>query len=155
EALAHACGGNPMFALELLRQGYGGRGKSHVPTLPLAVEERLQTLDADTRAALAYAAAALRPSTALLLRAGVPPDALASALDHGLIEVDGERVSFAHPLVGAVAYDVLPPVERRRIHERLATASTHAVERGHHVSRSATQRDESAAEEVEQASAEA
>ena len=66
-------------------------------------------------------------------RSGGAPAALAS----GILEVEGERLSFAHPLLGAAADELLLPDERRQIHARLAAASLDAVERGHHLSRSA------------------
>ena len=150
EALRRASGGNPMFALELARQDDSAKA-SRSPTLPLVLEQRLRTLDSDTRAALTVAAAALQPSADLLLRAGVGRAELRSALASGILEVDGERLSFAHPLLGAAAYELLLPDERRQIHARLAAASLDAVERGHHVSRSAVNPDEAAAQSLDDA----
>ena len=150
EALRRASGGNPMFALELARQDDSAKA-SRFPTLPLVLEQRLRTLDSDTRAALTVAAAALQPSADLLLRAGVGRAELRSALASGILEVDGERLSFAHPLLGAAAYELLLPDERRQIHARLAAASLDAVERGHHVSRSAANPDEAAAQSLDDA----
>jgi hypothetical protein len=49
----------------------------------------------------------------------------------------------------------LLPDDRRRVHARLAAASTDPVERGHHVARSAEGRDEVAAELLGQAADEA
>ena len=151
EALRRASGGNPMFALELARQADSARAVGRSRTLPLALEKRLRTLDSDTRAALTVAAAALRPSADLLLRAGVRRAELRSALASRILEVDGERLSFAHPLLGAAAYELLLPDERRGIHARLAAASLDPVERGHHVSRSAVNPDEAAAQSLDDA----
>ena len=151
EALRRASGGNPMFALELARQADSAKA--------VAVPERcrwpwrngcgrwIRTLARRST----VAAAALRPSADLLLRAGVRRAELRSALASRILEVDGERLSFAHPLLGAAAYELLLPDERRRIHARLAAASLDAVERGHHVSRSAVNPDEAAAQSLDDA----
>jgi len=150
EELRHASAGNPMFALELAR--VSGRAAA---TLPLALGERLRALDAGRRRALYFAAASLLPSIDLLLAAGVRREELAGAVESGIVEVEDERLSFAHPLLGAAAYELLLPDERREIHARLAAASTDPVERGHHVSRSAVGRDETAAGVLDRAAAEA
>jgi DNA-binding CsgD family transcriptional regulator len=154
-ALRHASGGNPMFALELAKHTQDATFQSPSPTLPLALEERLRTLPADTRTVLSVAAAALRPTPDLLLQAGVERAALRSALDTGVLALDGERLSFAHPLLASSAYQLVLPDERREIHARLAAASSDPVERGHHVSRSVIDPDEVAAAELDRAAEEA
>jgi DNA-binding NarL/FixJ family response regulator len=146
-ALAEASGGNPMFALELARSD--GRGRPEATSLPEAVAERLRGLNADIRAAVSVAAAALRPSVQLLLHAGVSREHLRSAVQVGVRELEDERLVFSHPLLAAGAYALLLPDERRTIHSRLAEASDNLVERGHHVSRSAVGPDEHAAEILE------
>ncbi len=143
EAIHRASGGNPMFALELARPGRGEWPAG--TTLTGEVSARLRTLDAGARTALSFAAVALRPSTDLILAAGVNRDDLRAALESGVLRVEGEHLTFAHPLLGAAADGLLLPDERRRIHARLAAASEDAVERGHHLSWSAGGRDESAA----------
>jgi DNA-binding CsgD family transcriptional regulator len=150
EELHRASGGNPMYALELVRQGPAA-GSS----LTRALQERLHGLEPGVWEALSFAAAALRPSVDLLLGAGIEAAELRAALAEGLLEADGERLSFAHPLLGAAAYELLLPDERRRIHSRLAAVSRDAVECGHHVSRSAAGRDEAAALQLDRAAAEA
>jgi DNA-binding NarL/FixJ family response regulator len=151
EALEEASAGNPMFAIELARNGYEQRGSKPPVSLAAVLAERLRMLDADTQRALGCAAAMLRPSTDLLLRAGVDREQLRVGLDTNLIALEGERVTFSHPLLAAVAYDRLLPEERREIHAGLAAAATDPVERGHHVARSATGPDEAAAIALEEA----
>jgi hypothetical protein len=124
-------------------------------SLPLALGERLRAVDAETRTALVFAAAALRPSPELLLRAGVGRAEVKSALETGIAQNDNGRLSFAHPLLATAAYELLLPEERREIHARLSVASTDLVERGHHVSRSVVDRDEPAAETLDRAAEEA
>src|SRR5262249_38687834 len=104
---------------------------------------------------LALAAAALRPSTDLLQRVGVEDDELKAALATGLVELDGERVLFTHPLLRTAAYELLLPRERRDLHARLAKASVDPVERGHHVARCTVERDEAAAALLDRAGEEA
>jgi DNA-binding CsgD family transcriptional regulator len=154
EALARDSGGNPMLALELAHSG-PARERENAPTLARALETRLREAEPGLRAALSVAAGALRPSTWLILRAGVDPADLRAALESGMLVAHGERLSFAHPLLAAVAYEALLPEERREIHAKLAAASIDVLERGHHVSRSAIAPDEIAAQTLELAAREA
>jgi DNA-binding CsgD family transcriptional regulator/tetratricopeptide (TPR) repeat protein len=151
EALARASAGNPMLALELARLGYDTDTVGVPPTLPEAVEQRLLGQDAAARSAVVFAAAALRPTIGLLLRGGVDRDDLRSALASGLLTADGERLEFAHPLLGSAAYGLLLPDERRAVHERLASAADEPVERGHHAARSADGFDETAISALDRA----
>lgn len=151
EALARASAGNPMLALELARMEYDPEAGGAPPTLPQAVEQRLLALDAAARTALVFTAAALRPSIELLLRAGVEREELRSALSSGLLVAEGERLEFAHPLLGSAAYGLLLPDERRAVHERLAVAAEEPVERGHHVARSTDSFDEAAIQALDRA----
>ncbi len=150
EALHRASAGNPLFALELARHP-GEELQTAASSLPAALAERLRGLDAGSRPAMSFAAAALRPSIDLLLDAGVSRAGLRSALETGVLQAEGDRLSFAHPLLRAAAYEVLLPDERREIHTRLATASSDPVERGHHVSKSVVDRDEAAGQILDQA----
>jgi DNA-binding CsgD family transcriptional regulator len=154
KALQAASGGSPMFALELMRQG-GENGAGRLPTLPLALAERLRELDPGARRAATTAAAALRPSSAMLLAAGVARAELEAALAAGILELDGERLLFPHPLLATAALGLALPDEQRKIHAQLAALSVDAVERGHHVAQSTVDRDESAAEVLERAADEA
>ena len=58
-ALEHASGGNPMFAIELVRQGYGEQRAKPAVSLPAALAERLRGVDEKAQRAFAFAAAAL------------------------------------------------------------------------------------------------
>ena len=146
EQLQAASGGNPMFALELVRSG----GKA-IRNLPQALAERLLELEPSQRATLALAAAALRPTVALLSRSGIARAALTAVLRTGIVEVEGDRLRFVHPLLASAAYELLLEEERREAHARLAAASIDPVERGHHLDRSVTGPDERAARAVESA----
>ena len=155
DALRRASGGNPMFALELASRSLAGTTDKLLPTLSLALEERLRALDPRSQMVLAFVAAALRPSPDLLLRAGVPRADLKAALDTGILTVERERLSFPHPLSAAAAYELMLPDERREAHARLAEATKDVIERGHHVSRSASGHDASAVHVLDRAAEEA
>lgn len=148
-AVHRSSGGNPMFALELARRPEGARVDG--TTLTGAVAERLRALDPRERTAVSFAATALRPTTDLLLRAGVERAGLHAALASGVLEFEADRVRFVHPLLGSVAYELLLPDERREFHARLAAVSVDVSEHGHHVARSAVAPDEAAAATLEQA----
>jgi hypothetical protein len=110
-------GGNPFYALEIART----LGAQVNPTLPLPVPQsldelvrwRLTRLPAPTRSALALAAGVGTASESLLERAGVEPEALALAVDAGVIELRRGKVHFTHPLLATAAYDA-------SVHGRLA-----------------------------------
>ncbi len=57
---------------------------------------------------------------------------LAEAVAAGVLEVDGERVRFTHPLISSIPYSDLSPAARRWLHERLATTVTDPEERARH-----------------------
>ena len=151
EALHLASGGNPLFALELARRQSSDHGGLLAATLPLALQQRLLGLPPDARAAVSVAGAALRPSPELLLSAGVERAALRSAIDAGILMLDGERLSFTHPLLASSAYELLMPDERREVHARLAAVSTDPVERGHHLAHSVVDPDDAVAAELDRA----
>jgi len=150
-ALHLASGGNPLLALELAQHQPGEGGQPPAATLPVAIKRRLRRLPPDARAAVSVAGAALRPSADMLLSAGVERTALRSALDAGVLTLDGERLAFAHPLLASSAYDLLLADERREVHARLAAVSSDPVERGHHVARSVVGPDDEAAAELDRA----
>jgi DNA-binding CsgD family transcriptional regulator len=150
EQLQAASGGNPMFALELARS----RG-SAIENLPQALAKRLRELEPDERETLALVAAALRPTFPLLERAGIDGHALANVLRAGVIDAEGDRLRFVHPLLASAADELLLPEERREAHGRLAAASVDPVERGHHLARSVVGLDERAAQAIEEAADEA
>ena len=50
----------------------------------------------------------------------------------GVLEVDGERVRFTHPLIASIPYADLSLAARRALHERLARTVTDLEERARH-----------------------
>jgi DNA-binding CsgD family transcriptional regulator len=132
-------GGNPFFGLELAR-ALVRRGLTDLPAdrLPVPahlaelVRERLGLLPDKTRDALALAAALAEPRLAVLEAAGVADD-LEPAFQAGVLEIDGKRVRFTHPLLAGAAYGALPPSRRREVHRRLAAFAADPEERARHL----------------------
>jgi hypothetical protein len=55
-----------------------------------------------------------------------------------VLELEGERLRFTHPLLASTTYSAAPPRERRDAHARLARAAETNLERAHHLARSTT-----------------
>jgi DNA-binding CsgD family transcriptional regulator len=127
--LYEASGGNPFFGLELARALLRSRfelapgGALPVPeTLRELVRGRLSQLPARSRDALVAAAALSQPTPALVASAlGLRrPHLLDAPLAAEVIELDGGRIRFTHPLLGSVLYSETPATKKRRLHRRLA-----------------------------------
>jgi len=131
--------GNPFFALELGR-AFGRRDATrsageplHVPErLHELVGERLAALPARTREALGAAAALSQPTLPLLAAAGGGEAAVWPALDDGILDLEGERLRFSHPLLAAAAYEGVDARARRDLHRRLAALVRDEEERIRH-----------------------
>ena len=133
-------GGNPFFALELGRAFKRGAvrlepGESLPSRLAALVDDRLEALPADTRAALLVASALSRPTIELVGRAGIgePGEQLAPALEANVIEFEDDRIRFSHPLLASGVYGATRPSERRALHRRLADAVPDPEERVRHL----------------------
>jgi DNA-binding CsgD family transcriptional regulator len=147
--------GNPFFALELGREL--GQAKVRLaPGQPLPVPgslgellgERLARLPPRTREALLSAAAMGRPTAELLtaVHGDGTEEALEIAVDARVIELDGSRVRFSHPLLAAVCYQRAPIWRRRAAHRLLADAISDTEERARHLALAADVPDASIAE---------
>jgi DNA-binding CsgD family transcriptional regulator len=133
-------GGNPFFALELGRAI--GRGAVRVDstnvTLPESlsalVTDRLRALPARVRTTLVAVAAVAAPSVTLLepLAAGVVDD-IELAEQQGVVELDGDRIHFTHPLLAPACYAAMPLHKRRQLHRRLADLDVDLEERARHL----------------------
>ena len=146
-------GGNPFYALELGRALQRGSialdpGEELPATLQDFVRERIADLPDETRTALATAAALSRPSLAL-----VDAGALEPAVQAQVVEVDGEDVRFAHPLLRTAAYALVGPAERRELHRRLADRVSEVEERARHLALAAEDPDDHVAELIEDGAA--
>jgi hypothetical protein len=100
-----------------------------VPPLARALTERLsRSLSSTAADALAAVAAAGRitvgDALAVLGHLEDPAGALDAAIVAGVVTEAGERVTAAHPLIGAAVVELLPPGRRERLYQRLAAASS-------------------------------
>ena len=135
-------GGNPFFALELasaLQRRGGTLAPGEELPVPADLDELLHArLDGLSAAALevARAVAALADPTVPLVEAAVGRRAdagLAEALAARILELDGERLRFTHPLLGSAVAARQMPSRRRSLHARLATLVPTAEERARHL----------------------
>ena len=125
-----ASGGNPFYALELA-QALGSTDAPLQPGGQLPVPESLLELVGGRITALPDTARELVLAAALLADPRVStldelqgkrraPRGLQAAVDAGVLTVDGDRVSFTHPLLASAAYAGSESVRRKRMHRRLA-----------------------------------
>ena len=105
------------------------------------------------RAAVLAAAAALSQPTLELLAAVVSDgaDALRPALESQVVELDGERVRFTHPLLASAAYQGHDAIGRRNLHRRLAEVVPDVDERVRHLALSTDAPDSDVARPLEEA----
>ena len=124
-----AAGGNPFYALEIVRTlSRSGVSVSAGRPLPVPdslhglVHGRLLELPESTREFLAAAAAHAHPTIAVTEEAcGVGRQVgLTPAVDARIVETDGQRIRFTHPLLAAGALETADPTRRAAIHARLA-----------------------------------
>ena len=136
-----ASGGNPYFALEIGR--LTSEQHDFDPSGPLRVPEdlaellgiRLGLLSRDARE-VALAAAALHDPSVLLLERAFGRDlrvAIQELDTARVLELDGGRIGFTHPLLAATAYRSAGPDELRVLHRRIAEAVDSVEERARHL----------------------
>ena len=132
-------GGNPFYALELARAAPADGPLPPALPLPASLEEivatRMAGLGEEVEGVLLAVAALADPSVELLERALGP--AVAEMLDEaearGMIELDGQRVRFTHPLLSNGVYARAPSGRRRAMHRRLSAAVADHEERARHL----------------------
>jgi DNA-binding CsgD family transcriptional regulator len=159
-----AAGGNPFYALEIVRM-LRRSGVSVEAGQPLPVPESLQDLvhgrllelPPASRGFLLAAAAHAHPTISNTATAsGVARgEGLTPALEARIIELDGDRIRFTHPLLAAGAYETADPVRRAEVHARLAELLEDAEARAWQLAASVEQPDESVAAVLEDAAAHA
>ena len=141
--LHRATGGNPMMCLEmaraLQRRGIETSVSDPLPVpadLRVLVTERLRGLSPQTREVLLLTAALAQPTvggvTAAVGDAGEVRQSLTEATDAGVIEIEGERVRFTHPLIASIPYADLDVAGRHELHRQLAATVTDPEEHARH-----------------------
>jgi predicted ATPase len=155
-------GGNPFFAIELGRALVDGSVRAadadvELPeSLRAVVAHRLGVLPARVRETLAAVAALAAPSMAdLEALGGTGVDDIELAQRRGVVEFDGDRIRFAHPLLAPACYDAMPLHRRRRLHRRLAQLDVDLEARARHLAIAATGPDEEVAAALDAAAAHA
>src|SRR5918994_6647458 len=135
-------GGNPFFALELasaLQRRGGTLAPGEELPIPADLDELLHArVDGLSAAALqvARAVAALADPTVPLVESAVgrrSDTGLAETLAARILELDGERLRFTHPLLGSAVATRQTRSRRRSLHARLAKIVPIAEERARHL----------------------
>ena len=149
----------PFYALELGRalQRRGDWATPETLEVPRSldglIDARLACLDPAADETALFAAALSQPTVRVLVAANGPERTragLETAEGAGVLEVLGDTVRFAHPLLAAATYERASPARRRRVHERLAEVVTEPEERARHLARAADGPDESIARALEE-----
>ncbi|HTD38701.1 MAG TPA: AAA family ATPase [Candidatus Limnocylindrales bacterium] len=124
--IAQLAGGNPLFALELLRNALAGAPDDVAPAIAYPIVRRWESLDRGAREILAAAAAAGEIDRALLARiAERSEDEIEDALERArrlhLVERErgSDRWRFQHALTRAAIEARIPPRSRPAIHRRI------------------------------------
>ena len=156
--LRELSGGNPLFALELGRALRRGAillepGEPLPGSLAALVGDRLAALPAETRPALLAASAASDPTLELVEGAigGRATDRLAPAVAAQVIEFEGTRIRFTHPLLASGIYAAAPLEDRRALHRRLAQLLPDPEEHARHLALGTDSADDGVATALERA----
>lgn len=153
-------GGNPLLAIELAR-ALAETGARPGPGDPLPVPaetadllaSRIRKLPAAARESMLASALLSSPTVELVERALGP--SAGRSLEHArgadLVEIRGEVVRFAHPLVGAALATSVPPAKRRAMHRRLAEVAPSPEEGARHLALGSDGPDEVVAARLDEA----
>ena len=157
-----ASGGNPFYALELAR-ALERQGSEPEPGRPLPIPENLHDIVQERLAELPeqaqdvlLAVAALASPTVPLVRAttgsrGRPAAGLEAAEAAGVIELEGERIRFSHPLLGSTLYSRAESAQLRGLHRRLSRVVSDPEEQARHIALAASGSDEGVARALDAA----
>jgi ATP/maltotriose-dependent transcriptional regulator MalT len=161
-----ATAGNPFFALELGRELVRTNTRP-APGQPLRVPEslsellggRLARLPGETLDVLLLVAALARPTVELVAATYGERDrvqeALETAAQEAVVELDDSSVRFAHPLLGSICYERAPLWKRRAVHGALAASVAEVEERARHMALAASGPDAVAASYLDAAAEQA
>ena len=164
EEVRQASGGNPFYALEIVRMltrssvsVEAGRPIPVPDSLHDLVHGRLLALPAESREFLIAAAAHAHPTVAITETASGVPRALGlvPAVDARIVEIEGDRIRFTHPLLAAGALETADPLRRATIHSRLADLLDDPEARAWQLAASVDEPDEAVAAVIEDAAAHA
>ena len=159
--IEQASGGNPFYALEIGRELLR-RGIRFAPdVLPIPeklsdiVRDRIASLSEPAAEATLLAAVMASPTEekirAAMGRDGRSDEGIAEAIQAGLLERDGERLRFGHPLFASIAYESADAADRRIAHARAARVLTEPEERARHLALASDRKSEHVASALERA----
>jgi DNA-binding CsgD family transcriptional regulator len=156
-------GGNPFYAIEIAREidANSPVGELSLPaTLSDLVQSRLDGLDHDVQDALLAMACLPSATTAAVSGAvDIESDRLIGLLEQaeakGIIEISGNRLQFAHPLLARGVYDKATPARRRKMHHRLAEVVDQPEAHARHLALSSTRGDAATLQALDTAAASA
>ncbi len=155
-----ASGGNPFYALEIVRtltrsgiSVEAGRPLPVPDSLHDLVHARLLGLPPESRDFLIAAAAHAHPTISITETAsGVTRNVgLRPALDARIVDIDGERIRFTHPLLAAGALEIADRHRRSEIHARLAELLEEPEARAWQLAASVDEPEEAVATVIEEA----
>ena len=148
--ICESSGGNPFYTLELARVATDGRpfGDLQMPrTLAELVRQRIGGLGADVQELLLAAACVAEPTVDVLSAAtALDIDTVFDRLDQierdGIVEIEGHRLKFEHPLLARGVYTAASSARRRAMHRRLAEIVEQPELRARHLALSAARGDQ-------------
>lgn len=157
--IAEISGGNPLYALELARMlDREPRGlDNRLPeSLSAMVATRVGELDSAIRQLLLVASATPQPTVDTVARAAeLHPDTVVARLrdveDAGIVDIDGNRLRFTHPLLATGIYAGATPADRRATHRALADVVDNPELRARHLALAATAGDPGTVEALDAA----
>jgi DNA-binding CsgD family transcriptional regulator len=121
-------GGNPFFGLELAREVDTNIGPGSLPlpgSLNELVSSRIRRVGADAQEVLLAVASLPDPTIRMVAQATDSTaervlEALGEAETRAVVAIDGNRISFTHPILAHGVYTEASPRRRRAMHRRLA-----------------------------------
>jgi DNA-binding CsgD family transcriptional regulator len=151
-------GGNPFIALEIGR-ALARRGITSVGTAALPVPDTLSGLVAEHLGELPPAVldaarlVAVMPDAPIeqYLAAGAGGSELDAAVVAGVLEPDGGRLRFSHPLLASAVANSIPPARHRELHATAGRIAQRPEEQARHRALAATGPSAPAAAELEEA----
>jgi len=147
--ISELSGGNPFYALELARaiDGQSSLADAALPgSLADLVRSRLDQFGEDTQTILLAAASVGTPTVDLLADVTEQtPQRVVELLEvpetDGIVQIAGNRVRFAHPLLARGVYSVVGPARRRQMHRALAGIVKQPEMRARHLALAASSAD--------------
>ena len=159
--LATASGGNPLFALEIVRAlSRPPEGAGLIEPLPAPpalhrlLATRIEELSAPARTMLLVVAAMSRPTEAAVARvltSEVSKPTLVEARDADVLISEQGRLRFTHPLIASVLYWAASDGDRRAVHLDLVESVDDLEERARHLALATDQPSQEVSAELEAA----